>query len=283
MTASVGDENIAATQHTLAKAPLAAAAKSVFEDIADDNKASAAMRSAGGTGAGVWTNAPTLPNQHLSDAQFAIALRTRLHLPLPGTHLRCQHRRRDGSICGAVQDAFGFHARCCPAGGWLVRRHDSACAVLGQWCEDMGCQLEAGQKSWGEVLVPWAAPSRPEARMDLVVRAPGIATPFYIDVTIASALSQEALAANSAVSDGAAARVAARGKLRDYPNCPVTPFVVEDHGRLGDEALQFLRLLAPEDPGDRSKALRRIHQSLGATLQHVAADAVIAAGTERPW
>ena len=132
-------------------------------------------------------------------------------------------------------------------------------------------------------MVPWAAPRRPEARMDLVVRAPGVAAPFFIDVTVVSALSVEALAGGAAVRDGAAAAIAAAGKIKDYPNCSVTPFAVEDHGRLGEEALRFIRMLAPIDPAERSGAIRRLHQSLGATVQRYAADAVIAATTVRPW
>ena len=282
-TVSVGDDGIAASQHHLAKAPLAAAAIDVSNALAADNKASAVFRSAGGPGAGVWANAPNAPDQHLADAQFLIAMRTRLHLPLPHCTGLCQHRRRDGSICGAVLDEHGFHARCCPAGGWLVRRHDAACAVLAGWCENMGCCLVAGQKPWGEVLVPWAALRRPEARMDLVIHAPGFATPVYVDLTVASALSQEALAGGSAVRSGAAAEIAAKGKVRDYPSCAITPFVIEDHGRLGEEALCLIRALAPVDPVERSTAIRRLHQSLGATLQRCAADAVIAATTVRPW
>ena len=64
--ASIGDEGLAASQHSLAKAPLAAAARQVLEEVSVDSRAVAAMRSAGGPGAGVWTNAPVLPNQHLS-------------------------------------------------------------------------------------------------------------------------------------------------------------------------------------------------------------------------
>ena len=162
-----------------------------------------------------------------------------------------------------------------------MKRHDAACAVLATWCEDMGCHLEGGQKPWGEVLVPWAAPSRQEARMDLVVHAPGIASPIYIDLTVVSALSIEALANRSNVRDGAAAEAAAKGKVRDYPLCSVTPFVIEDHGRLGDEALALIRRLAPSDASERSVAIRRLHQSLSATLQRTTADAVIAAATAR--
>ena len=165
----------------------------------------------------------------------------------------------------------------CPIGGWWGKRHDDVCAVLGGWCEEMGCHLEVGQKPWGEVLVPWAAPTRPEARMDLVVHAPGVAEPLYVDVTIVCAHSREAMAAGASVRDAAALDIAEKGKFKDYPNCNVIPFAVEDHGRLGDLALQFIRLLAPTCPADRSVAIRRIHQSIGATVQRGTADAILAA------
>ena len=279
---SIGDEGVPASQRILAKAPLAAAALEVAVEAARDTRTAATLRSSGGVGAGVWLNAPTQPNQHLSNAQLTISLRTRLHLALPQCQGECQHRRRNGTVCGAPLDEKGFHARCCAVGGWLVKRHDAACAALGAWCEEMGCHLEPGQKPWGEVLVPWAAPARAEARMDLVVRVPGVSTPYYIDLTVVSAISMEALAAGSATRDGAAATTAALGKMRDYPNCAVTPFVVEDHGRLGDDALKFIRVVAPVDPVERSAAIRRLHQSIGATLQRCSADAVIAATTVRP-
>ena len=141
--------------------------------------------------------------------------------------------------------------------------------------------METGQKPWGEVLVPLAAPRRPEARMDIVIRAPGIASPFYVDLTVVSALSVAALGGGADVSDGAAAAIATNGKARDYPNCPVTAFVIEDHGRLGEDALALIRAIAPVDAVERSVAIRRLHQSIGATLQRVAANAVISATTAR--
>ena len=278
----VGDHGIAASQRLLAKAPHAAAAKRVFDVVSADVKGSAALFSACGPGAAAWMQAPSLPNQHLSDAQFCVALRIRMHLPIPSGIGLCQHRRRDGSLCNARIDMHSYHARICPCGGWITKRHDAACAVLGSWCEENGCQLEAGQKPWGEVLVPWAAPNRPEARMDLVVHSPGIAIPFYIDLTVVSALSSDALSGGSSVRSGAAAEIAARAKFRGSPNCSLTLFVVEDLGRFGEEALRFVRMLAPIDPSERSKSIRSLHRSLGATLQRVAADAVIAATAVRP-
>ena len=143
---NIGDDGVTASQHLLAKASHAAAVKLISEEVAGDIKASAALLSAAGTGAGLWTKAASLPNQHLSDIQFRVASRTRLHMPIPGCVGLCQHRRRDGTLCGAPLDPHGYHARICPCGGWVMKRHDAACAVIASWCEEMGCQLEAGQK-----------------------------------------------------------------------------------------------------------------------------------------
>ena len=174
-----------------------------------------------------------------SDAQFAISMRHRLGLALPGCQGQCQHRRSDGSICGAALDPHGTHARYCAVGGWLVRRHDAGRDILGEWCEEHHCNVH-----W-EVIMPTANPRRPEARMDLVVHVPGHSAPFHVDISIASAMSQEALQGGAARHDGKAADIAAKGKHRDYPNITVTPFIVEDHGRFGTDALEVVRRVAP--------------------------------------
>ena len=64
----------------------------------------------------------------------------------------------------------------------------------------------------------------------------------------------------------------------------MVPFAVEDHGRLGEDALALVRLLAPPPVDDgRSAAIRRLHQALGSVLQRHAADAVLAATQHRAW
>ena len=134
-----------------------------------------------------------------------------------------------------------------------------------------------------EVLLPHAAPASPEARMGLVVHAPRLAEPLMVDLTVVSALTQDALALGAARRDGAAAAAAARRKWARYPGVAVVPFVVEDHGRLGEEALALARLLAPADSEERSPAIRRLHQALGCVLQRHAADAVLAATQAQAW
>ena len=113
--------------------------------------------------------------------------------------------------------------------------------------------------------------------MRLVVYAPDSSTPAYIDVSIVTALSQEALASGSAKHDGKAAEIAAKGKRKDYPLINVTPFIVEDHGRFGSDAIAFLKRVAPTDAGARSKAMSNLYHRLAAFLQRTAADAVLAA------
>ena len=119
--------------------------------------------------------------------------------------------------------------------------------------------------------------------MDLVIHAPHVPEPLLVDVTIVSALATEGMAVGAPRRDGAAAAAAARRKRAKYPGVVVTPFVVEDHGRLGEEALALMRLLAPRADTARSAAIRQLHQALGSILQRHAADAVLAATQARPW
>ena len=106
---------------------------------------------------------------------------------------------------------------------------------------------------------------------------PGRTAPVYIDLTVVSALAVEPLARGSGVRAGVAAELAERDKERAYPLIPVLPVAIEDHGRLGEKALAFVRQVAPCARHDRAIALPSLYQALGATLQRTAADAVLAA------
>ena len=117
--------------------------------------------------------------------------------------------------------------------------------------------------------------------MDLVVRGPHVVGPVYVDFTVVSALSTEALRARSFARGGVAAGIAVRRKRASYPNAEVVTFAVEEHGRIGDEALQFVRMFAPQDPSRRFIAIRRLYQSLGTVLQRYSSDSLIAATTGR--
>ena len=161
-------------------------------------------------------------------------------------------------------------------GGWLVRRHNAGCAVLADWAEQ-----ECDCTVFREQVLPTANPDHAEARMDIVVNSPLVASALYVDLTVVSALSVEALAKGSALRDGTAAGLAARDKVSRYPNCRVWPFPVEDHGRVGEDSMEFIRTIAPQEPARRSAAIAQLYQSLACVLQRCAADSVIAATTGR--
>ena len=152
----------------------------------------------------------------------------------------------------------------------------SAAEVLADWCEQ-----ECGCLVYREQVLPAAADGHPEARMDIIVYSPQVSGGMYVDFTVASALSREALSKGAALRDGVAAALAEQDKVNKYPNCAVVAFAVEDHGRWGEAARKFVRMVAPTDSNMRSAAISRLHQSLAATLQRVAADAVIAASVVR--
>ena len=59
--------------------------------------------------------------------------------------------------------------------------------------------------------------------------------------------------------------------------------MIEDHGRMGEDALALVRLLAPTLDVERSAAIRRLQQALGGVLQRHAADAVLAATRHWAW
>ena len=72
--------------------------------------------------------------------------------------------------------------------------------------------------------------------MDLIVHAPDIVGPVHIDLTVLSATARKSLAKGVASREGTATASAAERKRAKYPMCAILPFVLEDHGRLGDDA-----------------------------------------------
>ena len=116
--------------------------------------------------------------------------------------------------------------------------------------------------------------------MDFVVRAADCGVPIFIDVTVVSALAQESLNCGAAKFDGVAAAIAARKKKAKYPNVDVTPFAIEEHGRLGSDAVTLVRRLAPHDAAERSRALRRLYQTLSCLVQRHSADSLLSAVTQ---
>eukprot|EP00959_Pyramimonas_sp_CCMP1952_P258126 5394875-Pyramimonas_sp.AAC.1 len=67
--------------------------------------------------------------------------------------------------------------------------------------------------------------------------APRVAVPIRIDLTVVSALSQDALARGSARRAGTAAAASENDMRARYPGLNMAPFAIEDHGQMGEDAL----------------------------------------------
>ena len=156
-----------------------------------------------------------------------------------------------------------------------MRKHNAVCEALARWCEQRECSVDR------EVLLPTASDASMESRMDLVIRAPGIIGQILVDVTIVNACSREALQKGAGLRDGVAAAIAARRKRDKYCNIPVVPFALEEHGRLGADAIALARRLAPLEGPSRSEAIRQLYQAVAAASQRIAADGILSATCAR--
>ena len=198
----IGDTSLADfKQSAVTKSIVAAGAEELLSKADLTERSKSAIRSAGGRGAGSWMCPPCEPMHHFTDRQLEITMCTRMDLDIPGHSGSCQHKKRDGTICGDPLDPKGKHARACRVQGWRVRRHNAVTAGLAEWCASHGCSVEE------EVVMPTASDFTDESRLDLIVRTPNHPHPLHVDVTLADATSVEALSKNAASRDGAAAQV----------------------------------------------------------------------------
>ena len=104
------------------KARSAATRTRLLAELGEDDRL--ALWGAGGTGAGGFVlpseeDDPAMPDKHFLTG---LKLRLRCFVCQPGA--ACQHRREDGTICGAPLDGYGWHARCCGVGQSRTARHD---------------------------------------------------------------------------------------------------------------------------------------------------------------
>ena len=82
------------------------------------------------------------------------------------------------------------------------------------------------------MAMPHASPSHPEARMDLVICAPGIPGPINVDLTVVCATTAIALQHGAATRDGAACEAAGKAKKTKYSNISVVPSPLKSTGAL---------------------------------------------------
>ena len=230
-----------------------------------------ALRESSGTSAGSWL----LPRQEgdalIPDAHFHVGLRKRLRADVCAPGARCQHRKRDGTICGVPLDAKGWHALKCGCGGSRDHRHNS----LRDWNAPFH-QAQTGHMAVTEKLVPaWdrvdtATGELEEARLDVATRDAATGQPIYVawSVTCAHSDNVERRWARSN-NDGLAASQAVGVKRNRYPPSggELVPAVLESGGRPADELVSFVRSYGQDLPeAERSvviaTAWRRIQRTL---------------------
>ena len=123
------------------------------------------IRSAGGSGAGLFLLPPEEESHVMSDAHLAAALRRRLRFPsaacrvAPTVPSHCNHRPRTGGICGAQLDALDFHAGTCECGGGVIQRHNA----IRDWLEAWIARLTSRPTATEEYVVAWNRPVKDAA------------------------------------------------------------------------------------------------------------------------
>ena len=253
------------------------------------------VRSAGGSGAGLFLLPPDHPDHTLGDEYLIVALRRRLRcqfaagVPDPVHPPHCNHRSlKKGVCCGAALDPRDLHAATCNVGGGVDHGHNRIRDWLKGWLEEQLGQAVATE----EYVTGWDRPTGDvdehgepvveRARLDVAfVDSEGRRA--YVDVAVTSAATTSAEnRSRRAAKDGVAAADMVRTKRSRYPaaklpNSPLTPFVVEALGRLSPEAEGFLRAHAPVDKAERSLVLRRAKQALSVLVQERLAELLLSA------
>jgi hypothetical protein len=98
----------------------------------------------------------------------------------------------------------------------------------------------------------------------------------YVDVAVVTVMTTDGCRRGArAARDGAAAAAEEDDKRRRYPGPVVRPFVLEAHGRLGEDAMAFLRELAPQDASERSAFIGGALQELSVFLRTANAELLL--------
>ena len=257
------------------------------------------LLSTGGPIAGNFLDASPVPGDLfvMPDEHIRCTLRRRLRLPAPGflrgvhggsSSTHCKHKSHaSGELCGCELDLFGRHAGQCHVGGLVDRWHDIIRDWLLAWVGErtvtpVSREPYVSQWDWWETNPETGVRELVQARLDGAFHylKGGLG---YFDVTIVNAATTNAqeLAAR-AHKEGAAAQGAVQGKRRKYapdkhPAATLVPFAVEALGRPSEEALQFLRDLAPSDPSERAVVLKVAHYRLSTFIAMRQAELLMAA------
>jgi len=126
-----------------------------------------------------------------------------------------------------------------------------------------------------------------EAQLDVSFPWYGVRTHVDVAITTAATSARGDVLSARAREDGHAARAKVIDKLRTYPpdknpGETLVPFVFEALGRPSEEAVAFLRALAPTDPRHRAVWLSRAWTQASNIIQTRLAELYLSAELPRP-
>ena len=208
-----------------------------------------------------------MPDQH-----FRVNLRDRLRLPVCPPAATCQHRRQDGTLCGALLDGRGKHAVKCEVGPAREARHDGLRDFTAAFHPKVSGYVAAKEQR----VVAWdrwnsRSGQLEEARLDVATRDAATGRKIFVDACVTCAHSgYEPRQRARAGKDGVAAVDAVRGKRLRYPPSggELVPLVFEAAGRPADETVAFVRSWGLGlDSAERAKVIRYAWQQYSRVLQ----------------
>jgi hypothetical protein len=208
----------------------------------------------------------------MPDDQWRDSMRMRLHCRVCPEGSVCQHRRHDGSICGARLDPWGWHSRMCPVGQARSARHDR----LRDWQAEFHTEITGHSAATEQRVVAWDRTNPntglwEEARLDVATRDNVTGRAVYVDWVIACehTINEPRRQARSN-ADGLAASNAVNDKRIRYPphGGELVPMAFESGGRPSDEAVSFVRAYGHQlPPAEQSEVVSRAWRQISRVLQ----------------
>ena len=244
------------------------------------------LRSFGGPGAGGFLQPPVVCEDEKSasipDSHFRLALRDRLLLPICPPGACCQHRSKEGVVCGAALDPRGKHALKCEVGPCRNVRHNGLrdfCARFHQRVTGFVALTEQRVSAWDRINPRTGRLE--EATLDVATRDAVHGRSIYVDTTVTCAHSgYEPCQRARANKDGLAASNAVDDKRARYPPSggELVPVAFEAGGRPADTTVAFVRSWGARlEAAERSEVIRFAWQQLSLLVQTGNADLVLSA------
>ena len=217
----------------------------------------AMVLSQGGSG-GAWLRA--IPSERIfqmSPLRFQVAIRRRLHWPLPLTSHTCR-----GQACKKLQDEFGHHPASCNRSGLLKARSRPIEKVWARVLREGGARVRENVTLRDAGIPVGASDGR---QIEVVVTGLPIehGIPVAVDATMVSPLHADGTPhAGAAARPGVALERGRKDKERTYPELLTSSRLrlltaaVETGGRMSKDALRLLSELSTFKASSEPPALR---------------------------